>query len=448
MQLLCNNVFLDLYTGQEVTFTRKNILLAFDDIEMERTAEFTLPATPTNMGVFDLAHLAAYPSTGISSALPTKLYMGTVVKDGVLMVSSFENNEFNAVFYTSNDLTTLSTIKSAGQLSDYLKRANFPHSITYNKSLSTSTDAPFIGGGYCIPTDESQNYPWTVSPRYPSINFAVLFQACCTHFGVTAADPVTSATFGYYIVPPSLINSHGKDAQSGDLVYAADNLPDVTFIDLIKTYGMIVGKLPYIEGNVLTFETGSDYDLWTLLDLTGKVTKYNRLVRYVNGYADDNYTTEASERIKGVYAVNNTTIEPEKIIYQSPFTGGRDVHTYIPPLQTNAPLLWIESDDFAIGYKSTNNPSALQQYLQCLDVTVWQDQSGYQSSFTNRFPNSNIFATICSEGVSVEVEVKMTAMEFEQLQPKTRVLLDGTFYMWQSVTWADGIATLQLVKVK
>lgn len=448
MQLLCNNVFLDLYTDQSVTFTRKNILLAFDDIEVERTAEFTLPATEVNMRVFGMAHIPAYDGTTIMSGLPSYLYIGTVVKSGVLIVNSYEGKEYHAVFYCG-ELLKLADIKASGKISEYLTRTNLGATATYDKTPMPSMNDPFICSGYCVPIEDTSQYPWNFSPRYPSINFAYIFQACCTYFGVSAAAPVLSGTFGYYLVPPTLINEDGEEAAVDDLCYAADNLPDVTFIDLIKTYAAITGTLPLIDDDgVLTFEDGSDFDSWDLVALSD-IIKRGKVIRYTSGFAANNVVTEDGERIKGTYSNGNSTIEKEKTIYTSPFNGGlREASEYVPLIGDNRVMIWLDTDTFGIGYKSTSHPVEEQYFLHTLDANVYESSGTMTATQTNLFPTENILATVISAATSIEVEVKMTAMEFEQLQPKTRVLLDGTFYMWQSVTWADGIATLQLVKVK
>lgn len=55
MQFKINGEELDLYEGLALTFKKSNILLSFDNIECERTASFSVPATPRNDAIFGLA---------------------------------------------------------------------------------------------------------------------------------------------------------------------------------------------------------------------------------------------------------------------------------------------------------------------------------------------------------------------------------------------------------
>lgn len=116
-QLFCDGVALDLLAGAAFDFQKENALFAFDDLKMERTASFSLPATPTNNGVFALASEPWTSGTVVRKRLPAQLVAGYVVKTGFLFVTSFEGGQYKAIF-TTGELLPLYNIKNAGKLAD------------------------------------------------------------------------------------------------------------------------------------------------------------------------------------------------------------------------------------------------------------------------------------------------------------------------------------------
>lgn len=119
MRLLCNGVALDLEAGATMSFKKTNPLFAFDKLTCERTQAFSLPATPTNDRVLELAKIPAYYGAGMRRRFDAELQDGTVVKQGYLYVDKYAKGKYSAVFVTG-ELFGLLKIKGAGKIPELI----------------------------------------------------------------------------------------------------------------------------------------------------------------------------------------------------------------------------------------------------------------------------------------------------------------------------------------
>ena len=118
MQLVCNGVALDLPEGTGLQFTQENPLFAFDNLKCERTTQFKLPATATNDRVLSVARVPAYSGEGMRRKFAAQLQAGAIVKNGLLYVTAWNGEEYEAVFVTG-ELIGLQAIKDAGKIKDF-----------------------------------------------------------------------------------------------------------------------------------------------------------------------------------------------------------------------------------------------------------------------------------------------------------------------------------------
>lgn len=218
MQLLCDGVILDLYDNTGIQFKHLNPLYAFDKLSCERTTEFRLPATPKNDGVFALARIPAYTGEGMRRKFAAQLQAGTVVKDGYLYISSFDGNDYAAVFVTG-ELVGLQAIRNAGKIRD----------------LATYEDLATYGGARVLaPACYTQiwaNVPYVMkNPEqekiYPSIGIKPLLQRICTAQGWNMPT-LPSSVQNMRLIPPSLSLPVGLFAIGSQIV--ATNQPQASY---------------------------------------------------------------------------------------------------------------------------------------------------------------------------------------------------------------------------
>lgn len=110
---------LDLPSNIKLQFTKKNILFAFDNIEVERTTSFNVPATPNNMRIFNFSHDIHASGTAMRERLDAELRVGIVSKRGYLYVGSYSAGQFECIFVTG-ELLGLQAIKELGSIAQYI----------------------------------------------------------------------------------------------------------------------------------------------------------------------------------------------------------------------------------------------------------------------------------------------------------------------------------------
>lgn len=119
VQFSIGGKLLDLPSNIKLQFTKKNILFAFDNIEVERTTSFNVPATPNNMRIFNFSHDIHASGTSMRDRLDAELRVGIVSKRGYLYVGSYSDGQFECIFVTG-ELLGLQSIKELGNIAQYI----------------------------------------------------------------------------------------------------------------------------------------------------------------------------------------------------------------------------------------------------------------------------------------------------------------------------------------
>lgn len=110
---------LDLPSNIKLQFTKKNILFAFENIEIERTTSFNVPATPNNMRIFNFSQDIHSSGVAMRERLDAELHIGIVSKRGYLYVGSYSAGQFECIFVTG-ELLGLQAIKELGNIAQYI----------------------------------------------------------------------------------------------------------------------------------------------------------------------------------------------------------------------------------------------------------------------------------------------------------------------------------------
>lgn len=119
VQFSIGGKLLDLPSNIKLQFTKKNILFAFDNIEVERTTSFDVPATPNNMRIFNFSHDIHSIGSAMRERLDAELRVGIVSKRGYLYVGSYSEGQFECIFVTG-ELLGLQAIKELGNIAQYI----------------------------------------------------------------------------------------------------------------------------------------------------------------------------------------------------------------------------------------------------------------------------------------------------------------------------------------
>lgn len=175
-----NGQALDMPAGLSLQFQRKNILFAFDSIQVERTTNFSIPATPKNMRIFGFASSHLTSGADMRVKIPATLTYGVLTKTGVLHISKYnvKNKTFECVFLTG-ELEQLKRVKDAGNLSEYY----YPQAVAEIGGLGTGLDSLWGIVTY------KQNYPFEGEDYtfFPSYNIKKVIEGAFAALGVSCS---------------------------------------------------------------------------------------------------------------------------------------------------------------------------------------------------------------------------------------------------------------------
>lgn len=214
------------------------------------------------------------------------------------------------------------------------------------------------------------------------------------------------------------------DLRTGSLCRLQDNLPSITFIELLKTFAAVSGKvLNYDDVNGITFDN-LDLDSWNVIELKN-FTKKGEVKRTFADYGQQSIIKYSSDEtvatpITAAYTIDNDNIAKEKVLLTIPFNEGEQ--------NINYPM-WI--------------------YLrEGVDKeTLGSDMDGSASLWRVVLPTNAGLQRLCTASTQLKIEVNMTLMEYNAIVPKTILLVDNTKYVWTAKSWQKNIAKFTLAKV-
>lgn len=198
--------FLELPANFSLQLKKSNILFAFDNIALERTTSFSVPATPHNTGIFGWSNDFHYYGEKGRKRMQAQLQMDGVTKDGYLYITKYTPDAFECVFVTG-ELLGLADIKALGDWSQFILPSN---GVSLDGSVKDAED----GNDY-------------------------------------SAARVEYKTDGY-IMPSWKLASYAKMALNGAGVLA--NWGDV--LDKITSHRIVIGKAKGVTETPCTFTRG------------------------------------------------------------------------------------------------------------------------------------------------------------------------------------------------
>ena len=143
VQFSIGGKLLDLPSNIKLQFTKKNILFAFENIEIERTTSFNVPATPNNMRIFNFSQDIHSSGLAMRERLDAELHIGIVSKRGYLYVGSYSAGQFECIFVTG-ELLGLQAIKELGNIAQYIP-ANLSVDLSERPHSANEQNLPDYG---------------------------------------------------------------------------------------------------------------------------------------------------------------------------------------------------------------------------------------------------------------------------------------------------------------
>lgn len=226
-----------------------------------------------------------------------------------------------------------------------------------------------------------------------------------------------------------------ENPMPNDVVALQPNLPDISLVEALKIVANANGVvLNYTDASGVVFEALDDVASWQIVDVSSKILGVSRVTRTFADYAQHNRVEFDSservytyERISEDYAVDNDNIKADRVLFTIPFSeGGIGDNNY----EELAPALVRNADEQATD-KST--------------IAVAMDGDTYLGRLS--VLKNDFISRLCDASTTVVVRARMSAYEYNAITPKTRILLNGTLYVWTEARWSKGVAEFTLAKI-
>ena len=217
-----------------------------------------------------------------------------------------------------------------------------------------------------------------------------------------------------------------SDLQSGFRLYLQNNLPDVTYTELLQSYAALNGKmLAYDSENEKFYFTDlTDYKVKELTDTN--VISVKSIERIYGDFAQHNLVTFADDDdvknpVRRDYTIKNLNLDYENKFVEMPFYAGG----------ARGLSQLVTSDECYVLSASTN-------------VTILSHPYSYRP----RIKQTPTLEALCAQSTSVQLKVLMTAADYFGIKSNTAFGWHGCVWFWTECSWSDGVAELKLSKYK
>lgn len=567
-----NGIILDLPRGLKIDFKKKNILFAFDSIEVDRTTSFSLPKTPTNLRAFGFANDLHRDGQMMRRSIKADMICGMLTRRGLLYINQYDyrSEVFECIFLTG-ELLDLKAIKELGNISQFIPqelgartdengyasydptqpdygtvfyetdRATFLPSwrlgslvdvvlnnagvsvdlsglrsvldnqriivpsnynllplseIAITRTYIGQPQPPISGQDYPVIGEMSSNSSvfsveksdttllmvWdeeatdfrrgyvnelvclqTVDITFPDNtpndmflgyvqNGSVVFLGDYSFNGsIVSGTPLAGRTITlqsgqhfYFVFQTDFVRG-GSEPYEGwwftnrnitlnvqvegiegpvHFIRVRDNVPEMNIIELLKTIAAVTGRVLNYDGAIKFEELqGEWYRVLRLTDVVsvGKMTRtFGNFER--NNYVEMDSAEYVTNRIRLNYSVDNAILQEDNVLQTIPFSEfGTIIRVY------DIPNLFLPQDS---------------------DVyTLAANTSGFYMGNIN-IPANNTIRGLTDTSTTIDVQARMSLLQFDSIDQKTIIYYDGAYWVWMSGQWSNDIAEMTIARMR
>lgn len=209
-----------------------------------------------------------------------------------------------------------------------------------------------------------------------------------------------------------------------------DNLPNCTAVDLLKICAAIAGGILTYENDQVVIESGTILD-GGITDISGKVISTSDVNRKFSNYAQKN-------GIEYVHDENQYEYEEDAVFY---YVDNDNLDAYKVLLEMKA--------GNGMVYETKPNGARLlnvrgEQSVDILGCWDTRENTYLCQTALSKFDD---LQNLCDASTSVTVKVRLSLLEYEQIQPRTRIYYEGALYVWTDAQYSKDVATLKLSKI-
>lgn len=220
----------------------------------------------------------------------------------------------------------------------------------------------------------------------------------------------------------------------GDTIPWNAILPNVTLVELLQAIAATTGTVLNFENNTLKFEP-LQISAWDTIDLHNVISRKN-LRRTFMDYAERNRvqydsgtSVLAGDKLEIYYNIDNDNLEASKDLQTLKVSEGGSVLSVYTSGDEE-----ITYDEIIIRDTEDDKPT-----LAKIGLSTYMLRTSLMRNVTMQ--------ALCDASTSVTINARLSLLEYEQLQPRTRIYYDGVLYVWTEARWSDGVAKIQLAKI-
>lgn len=452
-----HNYTLDVDKSLALSFTKKNILFAFDDAETDRTISFSAPATANNNRIFELANNYAAAGGYARAQMPCQLQYSGGVIDGRLHINECEAGGAYKCILTIGELLPLKRLREAGTLASVLETGTgWPYTFTWEKTGNNDGDV-VPNSTWLRCSLYNRNYSVVGRVRLPSYNLGYLLTLACNRIaGINFPEPAGGYANAWLLPPFSyngesegLVYPHrGNVVDYPALSYSArlsEQMPDWDCVELLQNYAFYTGLLPYISGTTIRFDDGT-LTGWKSREIRD-IISIGTLTRNFNDWAQRNalqfgdiYKTpdgREGNTIGTTYNISNRNIKEKNTLHEFGAAAGA-VASGVQYIADVEPV--IGDDD-----QPLQDPSYDYIVKAIYDGTIIcarNNTTGYLERAD--IVKSPLIETLCAKSTSIKLKAHMTLRKYMSLDPRTLLYACGKRWVWTEAKWSKGACDMEL----
>jgi hypothetical protein len=210
-----------------------------------------------------------------------------------------------------------------------------------------------------------------------------------------------------------------------NFIRVRDNVPEMNVIELLKMIAAVTGRVLNYDGTSIVFEQlqGGWYRVLRLTD----VVSVGKVVRTFGDFAQNNFiefdsAEYVTNRVRLNYAINNANIAKENILHTIPMSEfGTKLGIY--------------------GIKSDFIPQDSEAYTFAANTTGF-----YMGNID--IPANATISSLVDTSTTIQVSARISLLEYDSINQKTILYYDGAYWVWNDMTWSNGIAEITMARFR
>lgn len=240
---------------------------------------------------------------------------------------------------------------------------------------------------------------------------------------------------------PISIESKTKGDISEDIEYRLnDNLPDLTYIDILELFCNLYGKRIVANGNNISF-TDLNVSQWRIYDFTELISEGDTERKFLDWAQNNTIQFDSDEsvfsgmRIKQEYTINNVNIDKNNDIYTVPFSEGNSAFVgnvevaNVRDLQTYRDEQGEEITEI-IADKPTIASCGSVEQMERINLSRVQDVQ-----------------SLCDASTKIMASFVCSLSAFVSLPEDCRIWHNGALWVWTDATFLKGTINITLQKI-